>query len=183
MSQILATYWELGHRVHVALLTRVGDAASLRSLRNECLRFLASLRTVSSDEILLACSKPYKITKHTVTLPSQDRLLIVQRIQIMIAYLDQAAVVISDPPDAPKVETTYLLRTRKRGRPRIEIDPDILSTALEMRGPTGLAPVFGTSPRTIRRRALELGLVNQCQLYSLNMMPKMALPKHLIYRL
>jgi hypothetical protein len=86
---------------------------------------------------------------------------IAESLQNMIAYLDQAALVSSDLPDSPTIRTTYLRRTGKRGRPRIEIDPDILATSLQLRGPANLAPVFGTS-RTIRRRALELGLVEPC---------------------
>jgi hypothetical protein len=88
--------------------------------------------------------------------------LIEESLQNMIAYLDQAALVSSDPPDSTAIQTTYLQHTGRRGRPRIEIDPEILATSLEMRGPTGLAPVFGISSRTIRRRALELGLVEPC---------------------
>jgi hypothetical protein len=76
----------------------------------------------------------------------------------MIARLDEAASVSADPPTGPAIETTYLAHTGHQGRPRIEINPDILATALEMRGPTQLASVFNTSARTIRRRALDYGL-------------------------
>lgn len=76
-----------------------------------------------------------------------------------MSHLDHAILLSADPPDAPHIETTRIIRTGQPGRPRIEIDPDILETALEMRGPAGLAPVFGVSSRTVRRRALELGLV------------------------
>ena len=76
----------------------------------------------------------------------------------MIAHLEQAATISSDPPDAPTIETTHIIHTGQRGRPRIEINRDILATALEMRGPALLADVFGTSARTVRRRAIEYGL-------------------------
>ena len=77
----------------------------------------------------------------------------------MIDRLDQAAITSADPPDVPDVQTTSIRRTGRPGRPRIEIDRDVLATALEMRGPTGLAPVFGVSARTVRRNALRQGLV------------------------
>jgi hypothetical protein len=77
----------------------------------------------------------------------------------MLDHLDRATIASADPPDGPLIETTQTLYTGRRGRPRIEIDRDILATSLEMRGPTPLAPIFDTSARTIRRRALEYGLV------------------------
>jgi hypothetical protein len=80
-------------------------------------------------------------------------------LQNMVVHLDEAAVLSADPPDGPTIETTYVVHTGRQGRPRIDINYDILSTALEMRGPTQLANVFHTSARTIRRRALEYGLV------------------------
>jgi hypothetical protein len=76
----------------------------------------------------------------------------------MIERLDQAVMTSADSTDAPDIETTYITRTGQQGRPRIEFDHDILATALEMRGPTALASVLGTSSRTVRRRALEYGL-------------------------
>jgi len=77
----------------------------------------------------------------------------------MIYHLDQAALVSADPPEAPHIQATHHVHTGRPGRPRIEIDPDLLATALQMRGPTGIAPVLGVSSRTVRRRALEYGLV------------------------
>lgn len=77
----------------------------------------------------------------------------------MIQHLDSACNQSTDPPDAPPPETTRLITTGCPGRPRIEIDPSILASALELRGPTELAAVFGVSARTVRRRALEYGLV------------------------
>jgi hypothetical protein len=76
----------------------------------------------------------------------------------MITHLDQASVASSDPPEAPPIQTTRTVHTGQPGRPRIEIDEHLLATALEMRGPTHLAPVFNVSARTVRRRALECGL-------------------------
>ena len=77
----------------------------------------------------------------------------------MIQHLDAAAGQSIDPPDAPPLETTHAIATGRPGRPRIEIDPSILAPAVELRGPTQLATIFGVSARTIRRRALEYGFV------------------------
>lgn len=54
----------------------------------------------------------------------------------------------------------HTAHTGRRGRPRKEIDPNILEIALtEHRGPTHLAPVFNCSSRTVRRRALDYNIV------------------------
>lgn len=76
----------------------------------------------------------------------------------MISHLDQAAVISSDPPDAPSIPSTTIVHTGRVGRPRIEIDESILKTGLGMRGSSNLASVFGVSSRTVRRRALEYGI-------------------------
>lgn len=53
-----------------------------------------------------------------------------------------------------------MIRNGQRGRPRIGISPSLLSETLEGgRGPSQLEGVFECSRRTIRRRALEAGLV------------------------
>ena len=77
----------------------------------------------------------------------------------MIQHLDASTTLSSDPPDAPPPETTCRIGTGRPGRPRIDIDPSILASAIELRGPTHLASVFGVSARTVRRCALEYGLV------------------------
>ena len=74
--------------------------------------------------------------------------------------LDAAASISADPPDQRNIETTHLVYSGRPGRPRMEIDRHLLATALEMRGPTHLAPIFNTSARTVRRRAVEYGLVD-----------------------
>ncbi|KAK7059575.1 hypothetical protein R3P38DRAFT_3303414 [Favolaschia claudopus] len=64
-----------------------------------------------------------------------------------------------DPPDAPPLVVARRIRTGRRGRPAVEIDSQFLQAALELRGPTGIAPELGVSSRTIRRAALRAGLV------------------------
>jgi hypothetical protein len=78
----------------------------------------------------------------------------------MVQDLDQACYQSSDPPDAPTITVCQTTRRGKRGRPRVDIDPTFLAQALDLRGPTHLSPVLHCSSRTIRRRALDHGLVS-----------------------
>ncbi|KAL0577488.1 hypothetical protein V5O48_004512 [Marasmius crinis-equi] len=79
----------------------------------------------------------------------------------MIEVLDEAAHLSSDPPDQPfplhEPESTP--ESRARGRPRIEIDCNLLELGTDLHRQRRLADAYGCSTRTIRRRALEEGLV------------------------
>jgi hypothetical protein len=80
----------------------------------------------------------------------------------MLLALDRAYHQASDPPDV----TLAVISSHSRGsqgRPRIEFDPRFLSFALETRSVTDVARAFNCSPRTVRRRALELGLLEAGQ--------------------
>lgn len=81
----------------------------------------------------------------------------------MIKDLDDACHRSSDQADGPTLVVATRTRTGKSGRPRLDIDPTFLHSALRLRGPAGLAPVFNCHPRTVRRRALALGLVQPGQ--------------------
>jgi len=48
--------------------------------------------------------------------------------------------------------------TGKRGRPAVEVNPVAFEQLLELRGPKSTGQLLGCSYRTVRRRALELGL-------------------------
>lgn len=76
----------------------------------------------------------------------------------MVEQLDHAVHRSTDSPDGPALVVSQRVRTGKRGRPRVHIDPAFLEEALVLRGPKGIAPVIACSTQTIRRRALELGL-------------------------
>ncbi|KAJ7342571.1 hypothetical protein DFH08DRAFT_811652 [Mycena albidolilacea] len=82
-----------------------------------------------------------------------------QGVDTMIQALATATVQSVDLPSEASIPVTYLQHVGGRGRPRITIDYDFLSFGLELRGPTGLAPVAGVSSRTVRRRALDYDLV------------------------
>jgi hypothetical protein len=77
----------------------------------------------------------------------------------MLRRLDGAATQSLDPPDAPPITTSHLVHTGRAGRPSIYIAKEVLAAALQYRGPTHLAPIFHCCPRTIRRIALDYGLV------------------------
>lgn len=79
-------------------------------------------------------------------------------VDIMVERLDSACHQSADSPDGPALVVTQRIRTGKRGRPRFHIEQAFLAEALLLRRPKGIAPVIGCSTRTIRRRALELGL-------------------------
>lgn len=87
-----------------------------------------------------------------------ERALLQRDLEAMIADLDNAAHQSTDPPQGPPIQVSWQVRTGQRGRPRTEIDPTFLAHALELRGPTGIAPLLDTSSRTVRRRALDHGL-------------------------
>jgi hypothetical protein len=77
----------------------------------------------------------------------------------MLELLDAASRRVSDPPDPIELVTMREQKTGRPGRPRKEVDPHFLAFALEARGPSGVAQFFKCSPRTIRRRALDHGIL------------------------
>jgi hypothetical protein len=99
------------------------------------------------------------ISQHSGIIPVPDRKVMEQGIRDMITDLHLAKHSSADTPDALPIPTTAVVHTGQRGRPKIQIDPNILATSIQLRGPTELARVFDVSARTIRRRALEQGLV------------------------
>lgn len=76
----------------------------------------------------------------------------------MLQALDDACSASSDSPDAPPVIVTWETRSGRRGRPRKECDPTFLAFAMDLRGPTDLAPTLGWSSRTVSRRAVDYGI-------------------------
>lgn len=78
----------------------------------------------------------------------------------MLQDLDAASHQSADSPSAPPLVVAQRLRTGKRGRPKVAIEKTFLTQALQLRGPTHIAPVVGCSPRTVRWRALEYQLAD-----------------------
>ncbi|KAG6852689.1 hypothetical protein C0991_009875 [Blastosporella zonata] len=142
LDTIRTGYYELGRQVDVALRTQRGDAARLSRHRQDCFRLLNVA------------------TQHAVLFSAGELNTIQDSVHRMIECLDGVTQQSSDPPQASFPSTSSRVPTGHRGPARVEIDPNILALGLELRGPTHLAAVFNCNPRTIRRRALELGLVN-----------------------
>ncbi|KAF7345496.1 hypothetical protein MVEN_01568100 [Mycena venus] len=78
--------------------------------------------------------------QHRAAFPSTEYAVLQQSITAMVQQLDEARVL------------------PLGGRPRIEIDPEFLAQAIQLRGPAHLASVFRCSARTVRRRLLHHGL-------------------------
>jgi hypothetical protein len=76
----------------------------------------------------------------------------------MTFHLDQARQASSDPLEDPPIPLVRTIQTGRRGRPRVEIEPNLLSTALNLRSKTQVAKMANCSARTIRRRQLEYGI-------------------------
>ena len=76
----------------------------------------------------------------------------------MLTMLDDACHASSDTADAAPIIVSWESHSGRRGRPKKECDPQFLAYAMDMRGPTRLAPVLGWSSRTVSRRAVEYGL-------------------------
>lgn len=77
----------------------------------------------------------------------------------MIEDLDLACHQSMDPPDPePCIISERLPSQSGAGRPKVTIDPDWLAYALEFSGPKDIGDLLGCSARSVRRRALELGL-------------------------
>ena len=77
----------------------------------------------------------------------------------MVNDLDLACYRSADPPQAEQPAVVQVVHRKQRGRPKIHIDSEWLQAALELRGPSGIAVAAQVSARTIRRRALDAGLV------------------------
>lgn len=97
--------------------------------------------------------------QHRERFPAAEFAMLQNNIGDMVKALDEACHRSMDPPSMPPPIVAHQSRTGKPGRPRIEIDPVFLTNALSHRGPHLLQHVTNCSARTIRRRALEQGLV------------------------
>ncbi|KAJ6526004.1 hypothetical protein B0H19DRAFT_581814 [Mycena capillaripes] len=136
-------YETLERRVRIALRTQIGDEARLRAQMQECTRFL------SAGE------------QNNTHFPAGEFARLQRNIQSMTEALEEAVTKSSDPLNVPmlSVMPTVPPAERKRGRPRKEINPEFLAGALTLRGPTGIGRSLKCSSRTVRRRALDYGLV------------------------
>ena len=95
-----------------------------------------------------------RILQHAASFPPEELAVLRKSIEDMVTALDQATFNSSDIPDAPPLVVAHHVRQR-RGRPRIHIEPQFLQMALELRGPTGIAPVLNCSTHTVCHCALR----------------------------
>lgn len=93
-------------------------------------------------------------------MPIDEYAIFQNRISAMLKALDNAKHQSIDPPDAPALVIGSKVYTGKAGRPKLQIDHNFLQHALQHCGPSGLAEIFNCSRRTVRRRALDYGLVD-----------------------
>ncbi|KAJ7073444.1 hypothetical protein B0H15DRAFT_740062, partial [Mycena belliarum] len=143
VENLRIAYHILERNVNRSLRTQRGDSAQLSLQVNEALQFLQA-------------AEP-----HRAAFPATEYATLQQSITAMVSLLDEARHLSSDPPEGPNLVVSQRVATG--GRPRLEIDRHFLSEALDLRGPSHLAAVFGCSARTIRRRALLYGLAQPGQ--------------------
>ncbi|KAF7972608.1 hypothetical protein HWV62_17426 [Athelia sp. TMB] len=144
LNNLRLAYHALERKVIRALHTQVGDGARLRLQQHEVLSFV-EVAAVS--------------TQHRNLFNAEEYGRLQTNVNSMVAQLDAACYRSTDDPDGPSLVVAKRVRTGKRGRPRLHIDPAFLREALSLRGPTGIAPVLACCSRTVRRRAIEHGLV------------------------
>ena len=77
----------------------------------------------------------------------------------MTNHLDQARHASSDPLEEPPISFAHTVQTGRRGRPRIDIEPNLLSTALRLSSKTCIAETAQCSACTVRRRQLDYGII------------------------
>jgi hypothetical protein len=94
--------------------------------------------------------------QHRGILPGEELELIKSNVGDMVESLDEAEGDSVDPQTIPLPSLSHLNHTGRRGRPRIEIDPSILSTTLPIKRKTTLASAIGCSARTVRRRQKDV---------------------------
>lgn len=78
----------------------------------------------------------------------------------MVQALEQAAEQSADPFDGPMPQLLVEVHTGRRGRPRKQINAAFLQEGLTHRGTSYMGRLLQCSSRTVRRRALEEGIVN-----------------------
>ncbi|KAJ6527945.1 hypothetical protein DFH09DRAFT_935459 [Mycena vulgaris] len=141
LNNLRFTYHTFHERVLSALRRMVGDPPQLTAVRDQ------GLLSVAAAE------------QHRAVFPVDEYNTVQTSITEIVSALDLACHESIDPPDAAPLVVVWRVRTGRRGRPGTEIDTQFLSAALELRGPTEIAPELGVSSHTVRRAALRVGLV------------------------
>ncbi|KAJ7936291.1 hypothetical protein B0H13DRAFT_2304010 [Mycena leptocephala] len=140
LNNLRDSYHSFHDNVLSALRVMVGDPPLLNAVRDR------ALALASAAEL------------HRNVFPAAEYGILQTSLADMVTALDLACHESMDPPDAAPLIVARRVRTGRRGRPRVEIDSQFLRAALDLRGPTGIAPEIGVCPRTVRRVALRNGL-------------------------
>ncbi|KAF8164949.1 hypothetical protein B0H34DRAFT_670912 [Crassisporium funariophilum] len=112
LDTIRAAYNEIGRLVYVDLRAQLGNR------HQECLN-LVNL-----------------VQQHCANIPLDEFKVIESSLHPMVTALDQALETSNNFSDAPPPQITQRIYAGQHGRPCIKIDPEILETALELRGGT-----------------------------------------------
>ncbi|KAL0066100.1 hypothetical protein AAF712_006932 [Marasmius tenuissimus] len=134
-------YEDLGHNVTIVLQT--GNIPRIQELTRECLSFFQNIQL------------------HYTKFDPDELETITTSVMQMVLHLDDARNLNMDPADRPFPFPQPLEDedSQKRGRPRVHIDPQLLALAVNLRQTKKLADLLQVHVRTLRRRALEQGLV------------------------
>ncbi|KAJ7765717.1 hypothetical protein B0H16DRAFT_1717632 [Mycena metata] len=122
LNNLRGAYHSLNEDVLSALRVMVGDPPRLNAVRDR------ALALASAAEM------------HRGVYPAAEYAVLQTSISEMVTALDHACHESMDPPDAAPLVVARRVRTGRRGCPRVEIDPTFLQAALDLRGPTGIAP-------------------------------------------
>lgn len=76
----------------------------------------------------------------------------------MVEALDKAHYQSLDPAPGDPLVLSWTEKNASTGRPKIQVDPGTLATAVGLRSMVKLGIVYNCSARTLRRRLLEYGL-------------------------
>lgn len=157
-SNLRACYRILEDRVTTALQTRIGDHLRLGDVRDDALAFEDAVNGVSigTRRPRLGLIQSSVASQNGDLFSETELALITSNIRTMVKLLDEAKDQSIDPPTAPPPPLSLLHHTGVAGRPRIEIDPTVLSSILSMKPKNSLARMVGCSARTVRRRQLEV---------------------------
>jgi hypothetical protein len=166
IEHIRHAYFALEDEVTTALHTQVGDSSRLNIQRNRVLNFMAVAQRVSYSPYnnMQVSQNTHKHQQHQALFPPEEYATLQDSVNIMVEALEAACNQLTDPMETTPLIVAQAVRTGKRGRPRIEIDSAFLEEALALRKLTGVASAIkinntAISARTVKRRALEHGLV------------------------
>ena len=150
VTNLRVGYRILEDNITVALQTQVGDRQRLSALQDGALMFMGAVDNVSDRDVRLQLEL-MSTMKHKSLFTSEELELVTSNIKKMVELLEVAEGQSLDPPTEPAPSLSHLNYTGTPGRPRIEIEPSVLSSILSIEPKTTLATILGCSARTVRR--------------------------------